>query len=151
MPKFLHIVEYSTLIKYKIPERKRNEYQIKIGESILRSYIDDNEHIICDDSIYNDSKLCEKTIPLDKIIIYDDFDVIEDKDQKLLYVFECPICFNTIISFNSDLELCEICNNSLFKPKLVALLNNEQYEDISKQIKQLEQDSITYEDTYCDE
>ena len=89
------------------------------------------------DSLHNEAKFCEKSVPLDKVIICDDLD-IANEDQKLAYVFECPICLFTVISTNPGLDFCPHCENTKFPPKVVALMNVAQMEDLAT-----EEDDLT--------
>lgn len=132
MKKFLKISEYSKL--GKIPNKKDFEHEFNIDNSIFRSSvcIAENKETIKEsfyDMLYNNSKIDEVIIPLDKIVIYDDLDV--DKTQKLAYTYECPVCLNKIISSDANLNYCPQCENETFPLTVIALLNIDQMEDIA--------------------
>lgn len=132
MRKYLHITEYSSLIPYKIPKCKCEEHRFKYGESVIKSFIDNNKTIIKEsfDTIYNDSVILEKSIPIDKIIIFDDLDV-EDEEQTMQYVFECPVCLYNIVTTKQNIDFCPYCENDKFPPELIALINKEQMEELA--------------------
>lgn len=132
MRKYLHITEYSSLIPHKVPDCKKNEHSFKYGESIIRSFIDSERKIIKEsfDSIYNDSIITEKSIPIDKIIIFDNID-IKDDEQEIQYVFECPVCLYNIITTDKHIDFCPYCENDKFPPQLIALINKDQTEELT--------------------
>ena len=134
--KYLKIREYSTLIPHKIPEKMEYENELKLSNSIIRSYIEDdyNRVRVSEDynpyinSVYNDALLEDKTIALNDCFIYDDIDVNED--QEIAYVMECPICLTTTIA-SKKLDFCPYCENNTFPPIITALINTKQMEDVA--------------------
>lgn len=138
MRKYLYITEYSNLLPHKVPVKESNEYDLKQKDSIIRSSIKDYDiNSVSDNSTYN--ILDEKIIPLDKVFIYDDMDVElpKDSEQQIAYVFECPICLDITITTNKDYNFCENCENTKFLPKLIALINLEQMENIAIEDKDI--------------
>lgn len=138
MRKYLYITEYSNLLPHKVPVKESNEYDLKQKDSIIRSSIKDYDiNSVSDNSTY--SILDEKIIPLDKVFIYDDMDVElpKDSEQQIAYVFECPICLDITITTNKDYNFCEHCENTKFLPKLIALINLEQMENIAIEDKDI--------------
>lgn len=152
---YLHITEYSKYApKHKIPERKKNEYDLIINDSIIRTSIDNCSYKIKEsfDNIYQDSIVSEQSIPLKNIFIYDKLDVIDadSSNQKLAYVFECPICLDIVITTDKNYSFCEKCENTKFPPKVIALINLEQMEDYAVEHKdcnyvQVKDDKVVYE------
>ena len=146
MNKYLHITEYSKF--GKIPQKQNNEYDLFYGNSIIRSGIVKNktkeqikESI---DPYYNMSKLEENIIDLNDVIIYSYNDDIPTKiEQKLSYVYECPVCLNVIITPDSDFDVCPFCENMQFPFNLIAIINNEQTKDLSQddEIKSIKLDN----------
>lgn len=133
--KYLKICEYSTLIPHKIPEKMEYENELKLSNSIIRSYIEDDNRVkVSEDynpyinSVYNDALLEDKTIALNDCFIYDDIDVNED--QEIAYVMECPICLTTTIA-SKKLDFCPYCENNTFPPIVTALINTKQMEDVA--------------------
>lgn len=140
MKKYLHIIEYSKL-NNKIPKKESFENEFTIGNSLYRTSIvssdkstkEEIKESLNNDSfynIYNENKLSEDIINIDDVIIYDDID-IKDKNQKLAYVFECPVCLYKTITTDKDLDFCPQCENVTFPFNLIALINTEQMEDIA--------------------
>lgn len=132
MKKFLHITEYSSLKPYSLPVKSSNEFDLTIDNSIIRTYVDSNKNRIKEnfDIIYDSSKLEEKTIPLDQVIIYDNLDLVND-NQQIAYIYECPICFNKTITTDFNLEVCPHCENPKFSPEVIGLMNTKQKENIA--------------------
>lgn len=132
MKKYLHITEYSSNLKYKIPNRKHGEFDLELKDSIIRSKLDEFACPIREsfDTLFDQAKLEEQTIPIDDVYIYDDLD-IEDDDQKIAYVFRCPICGRLTIQTNPNLDSCLQCEEQIFKPEVIGLINRDQMEDIS--------------------
>lgn len=132
MTKYLHITEYSSLVPYKIPQKKPNEHDLVLDTSIIRSSFDDNKCPIREslDTVFDESKLVEKTIPLDDVIIYDNIDMANE-DQKLAYVFECPICLEKTITTDPTFGFCPRCENNTFPPEVIALINVSQMEELA--------------------
>lgn len=130
--KFLHITEYSSLIPYKIPECKCNEHSLRHDNSIIRSYIDNSKTIIKEsfDTIYNDTIIMEKTIPIKDMIIYDNINIADD-EQQIAYVFECPICLYKTITTDKNIDFCPHCENDKFTPQVVALINTSQMKELA--------------------
>lgn len=130
--KYLHTIEYSPL--GRIPDIQDREYEFKHLGNVFRASIVDGEskRQIREqfDPYYNNSKLEEKIIPLKDIIIVDDLD-IEDKTQKLAYVFECPVCLNVIVSTNPKYDWCPQCENQTYDLNLIAIVNQELVEDMA--------------------
>lgn len=131
MKKFLKITEYIT--NNKLQNKKDNEFEFNIDGHLIRSCVcqgEDKEIVKESFTNYQDQdKEIENTIlPLNRVIIYDNKDI--DLDQKLAYVFECPVCLTTIITSNKDLDYCPHCENVTFPFELLALVNTEQMEDI---------------------
>lgn len=129
MRKYLHITEYSSLIPYKLPCKKDNEFDLKIDNNIIRTSVNNYKTCISESYLSDDITLLEQTIPLDNIIIYDDIDNLNE-DQKLAYVYECPICLNTTIT-SKKLDFCPHCENTKFSPEVIALISTNQMEDIA--------------------
>lgn len=127
--KFLHITEYSSLIKHRVPERKENEFDLCLGDNIIRTTVNTNREQI-KERYYNSSVIEEKTIPLDSVIIYDDMDIL-DEEQLIAYVYECPICKTITITTNPNYDFCNNCENTIFLPEVYALINIKQMEDIA--------------------
>ena len=141
--KYLHIIEYSK--DHKIPKRKENEFDLNIdNHSIIRSSIVIDNYNKCKEQIkedytdyfYKDSELDNYVLPLNDVIIYDNFDV--DETQEIAYVFECPICLSKTITSDSKLDFCPQCENSDFSFNLLALINTEQMENLA-----IDNDDIT--------
>lgn len=151
--KYLYITEYSLDLKYKIPERKNNEFDLIIDNNLIRTTISNNQQKIKEnfDYIYDESKLDEKVIPLNKVIIYDDIDM-NDEEQEVAYVYICPICQNVTITDRPNLDFCTICENTNFPPELYALINLKQMEDIAinnsdiSEYIQIKDDEIVFKD-----
>lgn len=137
--KYLKITEYSSLLRDKIPIKESNEFDLEHDGDIIRTSIikhDDNimrsmqdEMTNGLDSLHNEAKFCEKSVPLDKVIILDDVDMANE-NQKLAYVFECPICLHTTMTTTPNLTFCPYCENTKFPPKVIALMNVAQLEDL---------------------
>lgn len=130
MTKYLHITEYSSR---KIPNKKDYEYDLTtLEDNIIRSYVDNHREKIKEnfDNFYNDSIIEEKTFPLNKVIIYDNYDLINE-DQKVAYVFECPVCLEKTITTDPTYNYCAHCENDKFAPVVVGLINVEQMEEIA--------------------
>lgn len=130
--KYLHIIEYSSLVPYKIPESKGNRFSLVLQDSVIQSYVDDVKTRVMEsiDYIMDDAKLSEVTVPLDNVIIYDNLD-LDNEEQKLAYVFRCPVCQSVYISTNPTEDFCFICENDKFSPELVGLINVGQMEKIA--------------------
>ena len=131
--KYLHIVEYSTLIPYKIPIKESKDFDLYIDDSIIRSSVVSGKSKVSEKystDILQDTVLDEKFLPLEDVIVYDDID-IRNNDQKVAYVYECPVCFNITITTDPNFDFCTHCENSKFTPKLVGLINIEQMEEIA--------------------
>lgn len=130
--KYLHITEYSSLIPYKIPNRKVNEYDLEYNGNIIRTSVDTNKEQIKEslDTIFDESKIYEKTIPLDDIVIYDNLDIINE-DQKVAYIFECPVCLEKTITTDATFNYCPHCENTKFQPLVIGLMNLSQMEEIA--------------------
>lgn len=137
MRKFLHITEYFN-IPNKLPIKRNNEHSFKLDDKIFYTSVvtgDDyatKEQIkesYKNDTIYNDSIVDTTILPLDRVIIFDDLDI--DPAQKIVYVFECPICLYTVITSNKDFDFCPQCENTEFPFILKALINTEQMEELA--------------------
>lgn len=129
--KYLRLIEYSLLAPHKIPERKQGEFDCILKNSIIRTKVCDEDTARIQESftIYNEAKVEDRVIPLKDVIIYDNKDV--NQEQEIAYVFECPLCLNTIMSSSKDIDLCPRCENTKFVPELIALINVKQMEDIA--------------------
>lgn len=134
--KFLCISEYSDY--GIIPNRKNYEYELKLGDRHIRSFVfsgdKDKEQVkeSINDPLFNEAKISSDVIPLDKVIIYDNKNLVPNNpDQKIAYVYVCPICLTTLISNDNDLDFCPHCENTKFSPELKALVNMDQMEDIA--------------------
>lgn len=130
MTKYLHIIEYSSR---KIPNKKDYEYDLITAEgNIIRSSVDKYKEKIKEnfDNVYNDSIIEEKTFPLNKVVIYDNYDLVNE-DQKVAYVFECPVCLEKTITTDPTYSYCAHCENDKFAPVVVGLINVEQMEEIA--------------------
>lgn len=133
MPKkYLHITEYSSLIPHKIPNRKSNEHDLECDGNIIRTSVDTNKEQIKEnfDNVFNESKIYEKTIPLDDIVIYDNLDLVEE-NQKIAYIFECPVCLEKTITTDATFNYCPHCENTKFQPIVIGLMNLSQMEEIA--------------------
>lgn len=133
MSKYLHITEYSSLIPYKIPNKKENEHEFEFDGSVFRSFIDSHKEPIKESYGYylpNEAELEEKTIPLDDIVIYDVLD-LNNEDQKVAYIYECPVCLEKTITTTPILEFCPHCENAKFSPQVIGLINIAQMEEIA--------------------
>lgn len=132
MPKYLHITEYSSMIPYKIPKIKIGEHDLEYNGNIIRTSVDTYREPIKEhfDYLSNDSKIYDKTIPLDNVVIYDEIDM-ENENQEIAYVFECPVCLEKTITTNSVLESCPHCENNKFAPQVIGLMNVSQMEEIA--------------------
>lgn len=132
MPKYLHITEYSSSIPYKIPKKKSNEHDLEFNGNIIRTSVDTNKERIKEnfDYLFDESKILEDTIPLKDIIIYDNKD-IENEDQKLAYVYECPICLEKTITTDSKFNYCPHCENDKFLPQVIGLIHPDQMDEIA--------------------
>lgn len=131
--KYLHILEYSKFSNF-LPILESFEHEFTINNSIFRTSIveSDSKEKIKEsfNPIYNNQKLDEEIIPLTDVVIYDNIDVIPE--QKLAYVYQCPVCLNvTISSDNKTMEYCPQCENSTFDFDLIAIINTEQMEEIA--------------------
>lgn len=130
--KYIHTTEYSPL--GRIPDIKDDEYEFQHLGNIFRVSIAEGEskRQIKEqfDPYYNNSKLEEKIIPLQNVVIVDDLD-IQDRTQKLVYVFECPVCLNTIVSTDPKYDWCPQCENQTYDLNLIAIINQELMEDIA--------------------
>lgn len=141
--KYIHTIEYSPL--GRIPEIKKNEYEFEYSGNIFRASIVDGEskRQIREqfDSYYNSSKLEEKIIPFQNAIIVDDLD-LQDKTQKLVYVFECPVCLNIIVSTDPKCYWCPQCENQTYDLELIAIINQELMEDMA--IEEVDDSTIVF-------
>lgn len=130
--KYIHTVEYSPL--GRIPPKLSGEYEFNCAGNIVRASLveGDSKRQIKEqfDPYYNNSKLEEKIIPFQNVIIVDDLD-LQDKTQKLVYVFECPVCLNTIVSTNPKCHWCPQCENQTYDLDLVAIINQDLMEDMA--------------------
>lgn len=130
--KYIHTIEYSPL--GRIPEKLDSEYEYNYGGNIFRASIVEGEskRQIKEqfDPYYNSSKLEEKIIPLKDILIIDDLD-LQDKNQKLVYVFECPVCLNIIVSTDPKAFYCEQCENQTYDLNLIAIIPQELVEEMA--------------------
>lgn len=154
MRKFLRIIEYSML--GKIPAKESFEHEFIIGDKLFRTSVceaEDKEQIKENfDPYYNDSKLEEKSFALNDVLIFDDLDV-QDPAQKLVYVFECPVCLNKIITTEDDFDFCPQCEQEQFPFDLIALINTEQMEELAidnpdvTTLVLIKDDEIVFKDT----
>lgn len=136
MKKHLHIVEYSRFGKIPVKESFEHEVTLDNGNIIRTSvhndveendYISDVDRII---NVYNnESKIEEKNIDLDNVIIYDNLDI--ESPQSLAYVYECPICLNTTITTDPEIDMCPQCGNKKYPFNVIALINTNQMEEIA--------------------
>lgn len=132
LKRYLHITEYSSLIPHKIPNRKSNEHDLEYDGNIIRTSVDINKEQIKEnfDNVFNESKIYEKTIPLDDIVIYDNLDLVEE-NQKIAYIFECPVCLEKTITTDATFNYCPHCENTKFQPIVIGLMNLSQMEEIA--------------------
>lgn len=133
--KYLKITEYCSAFKNKIPELKTNEHQLQLKESVVHSSIidkNDNEPISINpyDNYFNENKIEDINIPLDQVYIYDDLS-INNNEQDIAYVYQCPICYHTIISTEPNLSICPHCGNERFSFDILGLINTTQMEEIA--------------------
>lgn len=135
--KYLHIVEYSKYGKIPVKESFEHEFKTTDGNIVRSSVVKDKENKNYDsfeDIINTYNKLSgvveDKTISLKDVIIYDNLD-IDNLDQKLVYVLECPVCLNRTITSDSKIDTCPQCGNSDFPFIVKALINQEQMEELA--------------------
>ena len=132
--KYLEIKEYSSIVKNKIPEIKDKEHELILKESVIHSKIVDKDDNDMTTSLYSDMsdsiKIDDMSIPLNQVYIYDDL-YIGDESQNIAYVYECPICYHTIISTEPNLETCPHCGNNRFPLDVKGLINTSQMEEIA--------------------
>lgn len=131
MRKFLRIIEYFKNVK--LPLKENYEYEFTIENKIYRTSICEasfKEQVSESfDPEYNDAKVGEQVFELKDVVIYDDMDI--NSPQDIVYTMECPICLNTIISNDSQLDFCPRCGNEEFPLEVKALINTAQMEEIA--------------------
>lgn len=132
MNKYLHILEYSS--RLKIPERKKLENEFKYLGNIFRTSVvfsESKEQIKESfNPVYNNSKIDEKIIDLDDIVIYDNIDI--KPEQDLVYVYECPVCLSKTISSEPEQKFCPQCEQDRFYLDILALINTDQLNDLKE-------------------
>lgn len=162
MEKYLKITEYSKYSKNMLPNLNgKFEHEFELGDSIIRTSVFSEKDRIYESyntaviNKLNELKIEENIIPLKDVVVYDEID-ISDNEQKLAYVFECPICLYKILTTQSNVDTCPICENTNFPPRVIALINQEQMEDIAINNKDtsslllVDNDSIVYKDLKSD-
>lgn len=154
MRKFLRIIEYSTL--NKIPVKESFEHEFIIGDKLFRTSVciaESKEQVKENfDPYYNDSKIEEKAFDLNDVLIFDNLDIV-DPTQRLVYVFECPVCLNKTITTEDDISFCPQCEQEQFPFNLLALINTEQMEELAidnpdvTTLVLIKEDKIVFKDT----
>lgn len=152
MRRFLKITEYSSFMSNKIPERKTTDFDVQLDTgSTIRTSIVDSKSKVCEafsNDPLDDNIIEEKFFPLDELIIYDDLD-ITNEDQKVAYVYECPVCFYKTVTTDPQYNFCPQCENSKFTPEVVGLIPLAQMEELEANDKdvtvfQLKDDKLVY-------
>lgn len=130
--RYIHTIEYSPL--GKIPKKKDNEHEFNYFGNIMRVSIAEGDSPTqikeSFNPIFNESKLEEQIIPLQNIVIVDDLD-IQKPEQRLVYVYECPVCLNHIVSTDSNCYWCPQCENQTYDLNLVAIIDKELLDEMA--------------------